>query len=153
MVTVHCIQIGGKLFTDQTGRFPTRSSRGNQYVMVAYDQDSNAIIGEPLKTRAAQELLRAMMSIHTYLKNRGLKPRMQILDNECPELIKQYFRDEDVEWQLVPPNLHRNNAAEKVIGTFKDHFITILCSCDPLFPLHLWCHLIRQATTTLNLLR
>ena len=78
MVTVQCLEISGKLFTDQTGRFPTKSSKINQYVMIAYDQDSNAIIGEPIKSRAAQELLRAMTSIHTYLKDRGLHQRIKI---------------------------------------------------------------------------
>ena len=48
--------------------------------------------------------------------------------------------------------MHRNNAAEKAIRTFKDHLITIICSFDPKFLMHLWCRLVRQATTTLNLL-
>ena len=67
LVTVQCVQMTGKLFTDQTGRFPTKSSRGNQYIMVAYNQDSNAILAEPIKNRSAQVLLLAMTTIHTYL--------------------------------------------------------------------------------------
>jgi hypothetical protein len=47
----------GKLFTDQTGRFPQKSSRGMQYIMIAYNQDSNTIIAEPIKSRAAHDLL------------------------------------------------------------------------------------------------
>ena len=53
----------------------------------------------------------------------------------------------------IPPSLHRNNAAEKSIGTFKDHLIAIICSCNPQFLMHLWCRIVRQATTTLNHLR
>ena len=94
-----------------------------------------------------------MTTIHAYLKARGLKPTMQILDNKCPTLVKKYFKEEGVEWQLVLPNLHCNKAAKKAIGTFKEQFVTILCSCDPAFPVHLWCRLVKQATTTLNLLR
>ena len=67
MVSVQCKSISGKLFTDQTGRFPKKSSRGMQYIMIAYDQDSNAILAEPIKSRAAHDLLRAMTSIHKYL--------------------------------------------------------------------------------------
>ena len=93
-----------------------------------------------------------MIKIHKYLKQRGLYPAIQIMDNECPALLKRYFTKKK-EFQLVLPNLHQNNMAEKAIGTFKDHLITILCSCDPYFPMHMWCRLIRQATTTLNLLR
>ena len=121
--------------------------------MVAYDHDSNAILAEPIKTRSADALLQAMKKIHQYLSERGLHPALQILDNECPAVLKQFFKQENVQYQLVPPNLHRNNAAEKAIGTFKDHFVTIMCSVDPRFPMHLWCRLVRQAVTTLNLLR
>ena len=152
-ITIQCMEMTSKIFSDQTGRFPKTSSKGAKYVMIVYDYDSNAILAEALKSRAAHELLRAMTVIHEYLKQRGLRPSIQILDNECPDLIKQYFTTNKVKWQLVPPNLHRNNAAEKAIGTFKDHLITIICSCDPHFPLHLWCRLLKQATTTLNLLR
>jgi hypothetical protein len=56
-------------------------------------------------------------------------------------------------YQLAPPNMHRTNAAEKAIDTWKCHFISGLSSVDPRFPMHLWCRLIPQATTTLNLLR
>ena len=56
-------------------------------------------------------------------------------------------------FQLAPPNMHRTNAAEKAIDTWKCHFISGLSSVDPNFPMHLWCRLIHQATTTLNLLR
>ena len=41
----------GKVYTDQTGRFSVRSSVGNQYILVLYDYDSNAILTEALKTR------------------------------------------------------------------------------------------------------
>jgi hypothetical protein len=63
------------------------------------------------------------------------------------------MRAKSVTFQLVPPHNHRRNAAEKAIGTWKDHFIAGLSSLDPNFPMHLWCQLIPQATTTLNLLR
>ena len=94
-----------------------------------------------------------MTAIHTYLKVRGLHLKLQILDIECPALVKQFFLKETVSYQLMPPNLHRNNAAEKVVGTFKDHFVAILCNCDLKYPMHLWCCLVAKATTTLNLLR
>ena len=49
--------------------------------------------------------------------------------------------------------MHRRNAAERAIRTFKNHFVTILCGCDPEFPLHLWDRLAPQSILTLNLLR
>jgi len=59
----------------------------------------------------------------------------------------------DVNWQLVPPHIHRRNSAERAIRTFKNHFLAGLAGTDPDFPMHLWDRLISQTTTTLNLLR
>jgi hypothetical protein len=39
----------GQIYSDLTGRFPVTSSRGNKYLLVVYDYDSNAIIAEPRK--------------------------------------------------------------------------------------------------------
>eukprot|EP00970_Alexandrium_tamarense_P007190 scaffold1267_cov128-Alexandrium_tamarense.AAC.2 len=39
------------IFSDQTGRFPTRSLSGNQYVMVLVEIDSSCILVEPMKSR------------------------------------------------------------------------------------------------------
>jgi len=63
------------------------------------------------------------------------------------------MHEQQVDFQLVPPHMHRRNAAERAIRTFKSHFIAGLCSTDPQFPLLLWDRLIPQAEITLNLLR
>ena len=75
-------------FSDQTGRFPKTSSKGSKYIMVVYDEDANAILAEALNSRSEHELVRAMTKIHEYLKQRGVNPEIQILDNECPALLK-----------------------------------------------------------------
>ena len=49
--------------------------------------------------------------------------------------------------------MHRRNAAERAIRTFKNHFIAGLCAVNPAFPLHLWDRLLDQAECTLNMLR
>ena len=41
----------------------------------------------------------------------------------------------------------------KVIQTFKDHFVAVLCGTDTKFPMQLWCCILRQAEYQLNLLR
>ena len=154
----HCaytkiVPISGTVYSDQTGQFPTTSSRGTKYVMIFYDYDSSAILAEPLKSRSASELLRAFSKLHKHLTDRGLHPALQILDNECPAQLKSFMRQSGTNYQLAPPNMHRTNAAKKAIDTWKCHFIAGLSSLDPAFPMHLWCRLIPQATTTLNLLR
>ena len=37
------------MFSDQTGKFPITSARGNKYIMVAVELDGNYIDGEPLQ--------------------------------------------------------------------------------------------------------
>jgi hypothetical protein len=49
----------GQIYTDQTGRVPVVSSKGNKYIMVLYDYDSNAILAQTIKDRTAPELLKA----------------------------------------------------------------------------------------------
>jgi hypothetical protein len=49
----------GQIYTDQTGRFPVVSSKGNRYIMILYDYDSNSILAQPIKDITAPELLKA----------------------------------------------------------------------------------------------
>ena len=41
---IKTVELSSKIYSDQTGRFPLTSSKGNKYVMVVYDHDSNAIL-------------------------------------------------------------------------------------------------------------
>jgi len=106
-----------------------------------------------MKSRSASEILQAYKISTKILVQAGLKPQLQRLDNECSEALKEYMRDEHVDFQLAPPGVHRRNAAERAIRTFKNHFIAALCSTDKEFPLHLWDQLLPQALISLNLLR
>ena len=121
--------------------------------MVLYDHDRNAILAEPLTSQNEHELIRATRVLHAYLSNCSLTTQYQMMDNECPGGLKTFLREASVKFQLVPPYLHRTNAAEREIQTFKDHLISGLIWCDPNFPLHLWYRLIPHATLTLNFFR
>ncbi len=142
-----------KIYTDQPGRFPKKSSRGNQYIMVLTEVDSDAILVEPMKNRTAGEMIRAYQVLIDRLNSVGIFPKLHILDNECSAELKTVIKNNNMTFQLVPPHDHRRNIAEKAIQTFKDHFISILCGADEMFPLHLWDRLLRQAEHTLNMLR
>ena len=39
------------IYTDHTGKFPVTSRRGNKYLMIMCEVDSNAILSEPMKTK------------------------------------------------------------------------------------------------------
>jgi hypothetical protein len=143
----------GKVYGDLTGRFPIQSSIGNKYILMLYDYDSNTISTEPMKNITDGEMIRAYTSLHQQLINAGIKPELQVMDNECSKAFGKYLTDEHIDLQLVPPHLHRQNAADWAIQTFKNHFVAGLCSVDKQFPMHLWCELLPQSTLTLNLLR
>ena len=145
--------ITGQIYTDLTGRFPVQSSRGYKYILVLYDCDSNAILTEPMRNRSDTEHLRAYNKLHQYLLDRGFRPLLQKMDNEASAALKRTIREKGIDFQLVPPHMHRRNAAERAIQTFKNHFVAILSGTDKNFPMHLWDRLLRQSTTTLNLLR
>ena len=103
LVTIKCIDLSGKISTDQTGRFPVTSSKGNKYIMVALVQDPNSILAEPLKSRSAGELLRGYSAIFDRLEESGLKPTFQITDNECPKSFRAFLKQKQIEHQLAPP--------------------------------------------------
>jgi hypothetical protein len=73
----------GQMYTDQTGRFPVLSSKGNKYIMILYDYDSNAILAQPIKDRTAPELLKAFQVMEQELVARGIKTKLMKLDNEA----------------------------------------------------------------------
>jgi hypothetical protein len=47
------------MYTNQTGKFPKKSSRGYQYIMVLIEIGSNAILVKAMKNRTAGEMIRA----------------------------------------------------------------------------------------------
>ena len=49
--------------------------------------------------------------------------------------------------------MHRRNVAERAVRTFKNRFISALCTVDTLFPFFLWYRLLTQVNMTLNMLR
>ena len=61
------------------------------------------------------------------LKDKNLLVDLQILDNECSKEYKATMKQKwGVTYQLVSPDLHRRNAAERAIITAKAHFLSII---------------------------
>ena len=82
------------LATDLTGRFPTISSRGYNYIIVCYIYDTNGIIARPTKNRSVAEHIRVYQDIFGYLEKRGLRTAVHKMDNECPQELKDIIVDE-----------------------------------------------------------
>ena len=106
-----------------------------------------------MKNRTEGEMMlarrRALQRMHTV----GITPKRQVLDNETSMEYRQEIIATGMTYQLVPPDEHRRNIAEKTIQTWKDHFISVCRGVYAHFPMHLWCRLTPQPEKQLLLLR
>jgi len=125
-------------YMDLTSKFVAPSSNGNNYILIVYDYDSNGILAVPLKSHHFKAILAAYQMAHTRLCAAGLHPKLQCLDNEASCALQDFMVAKHVNYQLVSPHIHRCNAAEHAICTFKNHFIAGLCSTNKNFPIRLW---------------
>ena len=122
--------------------------------MIVYHCNANLILAVPFKTRKDNHRLKAYDKLMQRLSYHKLTVDLQILDNEASAEYKRLIKKKwNINYQLVPPNTHQSNAAERSICMFKAHFISILASVAPDFPLNLWNFLLPQTEVTLNLLR
>lgn len=80
--------------------------------------------------------------------------RIKTTHNRQRKLLwrQKTFTVTNLAFQLVPPLLHLQSAAECAIQTWKAHFIPGLSSYDPTFPLREWNQVIPKCNITLNLL-
>ena len=141
------------MYTDQTGKFPVVSSRGNQYLMVAIEMDGNYIDAEPMQTREASSLIKAYKAImHHWTATKVITPNWHVLDNEVPKELKQAIRENGCTIELTPPDMHRRNIAERAIQTTKNHVIPCLAGLPNDFLIREWDELLPQILLTLNLL-
>ena len=142
-----------KAYTDLTGRFPHKSSRGNEYLFTMYDYDSNAILQVPIKNRQGKVIAEAFTACYDKLTKHGHVVKLFVMDNECSTDLQREILKIGGNYELVPPYMHRRNAAEVAIKTAKNHLLAGLATCEPDFPISEWDRLLRQCELTLNLLR
>lgn len=80
------------IFSDQTGQYPTTSQRGNKYIMVLVEIDSNAILVEPMKSQNDSKMIRAYDAIVQRLLSAGMQPKKHVLlDNKISDNMKQHI--------------------------------------------------------------
>ena len=81
------------MHSNQTGRFPATSSKGNQYVMVLVEVDENFINAEPMKNRSEGAMIKAYQTLWTRLTASGtVKLKTHILDNEASAEFKRKYK-------------------------------------------------------------
>ena len=69
-------------YKDLTGRFPVRSTSGNEYILVGYHFNTNCILGHPVRNRTGPVLTKVWEHLQSEFKKAGLAPEVWILDNE-----------------------------------------------------------------------
>jgi hypothetical protein len=122
--------------------------------MIAFHADGNLILQQAFKSKSDHHQIAAYNTIMTCLAARGLSVDLQILDNKVGAEYKEAITFKwNAKFQLVPPDMHCQNRAERTICTFKDLFLAILAGVDSPFLPYLWDLLLPQAELTLNLLR
>ena len=120
-------KVSNTVFYDQTGQFPTRSHRGNTYIMIMVEIDSNKILVEPINNCKDEELTRTYRAMMLGLRQVGIIPKKHILDNEVSESLKTIIQDEyKMQLDIVPPGTQRRNVAEVAIR-ISSHTSSVYC--------------------------
>ncbi|KAL7524050.1 hypothetical protein ACHAXR_001126, partial [Thalassiosira sp. AJA248-18] len=146
-------EVEGRLYSDQTGRFPITSNRGNCYVIIFYAADGNYIKSYPIKSRHRSQLLKAYDEVYAYLRVRGYRPQLHKLDNETSHDVEVFIAEQQAKVQYTPADMHRTNLAERAIRTWKNHFAATRAGTPTSFKMSNWCKMTEQCDITLNMLR
>ena len=90
-----------------------------QNIMLMVEIDSNAILIEPMKSRANTDIIAVYDKLVNLLKWAGITHKQHVLDNEMSEHMKNHIRDHyRFKMELVPPGCHSQNAPEVSIPNF-----------------------------------
>ena len=66
------VNLKEKIHTDQTGKFPHLSIKGNRYIMVAQNIEANYIFMDPMKNRSEGQMMACYQIIVTRMKKAAL---------------------------------------------------------------------------------
>ena len=142
----------GWIASDQTGRLPRVSTRGNQYICVFYIYDANFIMPIAIKSRHRSELLGAYETVYKWCESRGFKPTLHRMDNETSKDVEEFIEDQNAEVQYTSPGRHCA-PAERAVLTLKSCFKSTVASLPPGFPFAYWCRLLEQVSLSVNIVR
>ena len=125
----------------------------DKYVMLMYTSKKNYIHFELVDRRLKGPLLDAFKAGLAFFREHGVHPRTVRMDNEISDDFRDMAKEENLTLDIVPPNCHRRNKAERGIRTAKNHLIATMANAHPDFPMTAVKHLFAQAEITLNLMR
>ena len=145
------------MFTDMSGNFNHHTVTGDTAILLMYHDDLRYIHIGLCKGKSVAAYKEAYLNgLSVFYKaeaNKKFKHKIEVIDNILSKELKKLFDELNITPQLVPPNNHRHNKAERMMRTAKNHIIALFASCHATFPKEALPHLIPQAEISLNLLR
>ena len=72
----------------------------------------------PMKNRLDVEFWRVLIAFYKFCKNRGIPPKLHILDNELSKSVQQKIKQNNAIFHLVEPYNKQVDAAKRAIRTF-----------------------------------
>ena len=132
-------EIYGKLYYDQTSRFPVTSNRGNCYVSLFNKVDNNYIKYYPLKSQNFSELLKAYGGVYLFPCVQGYRPQLHKMDNKTSKDVEGFIAEQQDKVQYTPADIHCTNITEWCIQMWKNHFNAIRAGAPPSFCMDNWC--------------
>jgi hypothetical protein len=103
----------GIVYNDLMGNFPCVSFNG-----ILYHYKANAILATPIAGLDGVSIFNAYKENFDDLKKKGLKPKLNVMDNQVTKHIKQFLTSDNCKLQLVEPHNHTVNAKDSRIGSF-----------------------------------
>ncbi len=110
----------GTIYINNARKFPVRSLEGHIYIFVLYNYSTNAILVEPLQSMESKEFVATFQKKMENLTKKGFKPKFNVIDNIVSKAVRECLEENEMKMQIVQPNNHRVNAAERAIQTFKN---------------------------------
>lgn len=92
---------------DQTGGFPITSRRGNKYLMVLYDYNTNAILVTAIKNRTKDQLITGYNKLYGVLQKASTQPELQRLNNKTSKELIAEMINKGLKYQVVSSGDHQ----------------------------------------------
>ena len=106
-----------------TGSFLFMSLDGSVCFLVMYHYKANATFAIPIAGLDDVTIFEAYKKKFNKLTTKGLKVKLNVMDNQATKHIKKFLTKEQCKLQLVEPHNHRMNSDKQAIQTWKDDFI------------------------------
>ena len=139
--------LDGKLYSDQTGRFPITSNRGNFYVVILYAVDGN------YKSHYLSQVLKAYDDVYDFLQVQGYQPQLHKMENQTSKDVETFIVEQQAKVQYTPADIHRTNIDERCCHTWKKHLTAVRAGAPQSFCIENWCRTTEQYDITLKMMQ